>query len=239
VHQCTRVTGEQWLRHTFDRAMRLSRPPYEELRTELRVLAGSGALSADEASRALARLDRDELARSRIVRRRTERAFSENIGAAASQDRLEALLTPARSLGEVDGIAVRVMLVELWTSRLILRLEALQNQLTDALDATFDTASKAYERRWVEHRAAAEAEDLSPPEQPSVSRLGELPLSVVDDLDTRYHAIGTATGGSEHPWRSEWRLEPGVPSSASVVRIALEDGETDRECVEIALPSRI
>jgi hypothetical protein len=233
------VTGEEWLRRTFDPAMRMSRPPYEKLRAELRALSESGVLSADEASRALERLDQDEGDRSMIVRRRTEQAISETTGAAPAQDLPEAVLAPERSLGEVDGITVRVMLVELWTSRLTLRLEALQNQLTDALDARFDTAWKAYERRWVEHRAAAEAEELWPPEPPSVSRLGGLPLSVVDDVGTRYHAIGTATGGSDHPWRSEWRLEPGAPSSANVLRIALEDGVTDQDCVEIALPSRI
>lgn len=232
------MTGEEWLRRTFDPAMRMSRPPYEELRAELRALSESGVLSAHEASRALERLDQDERDGFMIVRRRTERAISGTTGAAPAQDLLEALLTPERSLGEVDGITVRVMLVELWTSRLILRLEALRNQLTDALDATFDTAWKAYESRWVEHRAAAEAEDLWPPEPPSVSRLGGLPLSVVDDVGTRYHAIGTATGGSDHPWRSEWRLEPGAPASASVLRIALEDRDPDEQCVELVLPSR-
>jgi hypothetical protein len=154
------------------------------------------------------------------------------------EDRLEGLLTSEHSLGEVNEVMVVLMLVELWTSRLILRLEALPNHLTEALDATYDTEWKAWERRWVEDRAAAEAEDLNPPKQPSAPRLSGLPLSVADDLGTRYYAIGTATGGSEHPWRSEWRLEPGVPASASVLRIALEDGKPERECIELILPSR-
>lgn len=238
VCQDTWVTGEEWLRGTFDPALRRSKkPPYEQLRTELGALSDSGALSEDEVSRARVRLDEDEHDMSMIVRRRTERALAEAKGEAA-QDRLEGLLTPERSLGEINEVTVVLMRVELWISRLILRLEALSNQLTDELDATFDTEWKAWERTWVEDRATAEAEDLPPPEPPSVSRLSGLPLSVADDVGTRYHAIGTATGGSEHAWRSEWRLEPGAPASASVLRIALEDGEPERERLELALPSR-
>jgi hypothetical protein len=33
------VTGEEWLRQTFDPALRTSKPPYGELRTELGALA--------------------------------------------------------------------------------------------------------------------------------------------------------------------------------------------------------
>lgn len=232
------MTGEEWLRRTFDPALRTSWPPYEELRTELRALSYSGVLSEDEASRARGRLDEDERDRRMIVRQRTGLAFSHAGRVGGAEDRLEGLLTPECPLGEVDGITVAVMLVELWTSRLTLRLEALQNQLTDALEATFDAEWKSYESRWVENRAAAEAEDLRPPEQPSVSRLSGLPLSVADDVGTRYYAIGMATGGSEHPWRSEWRLAPAAPPSASVLQIALEDGEPERERLEFTLPLR-
>jgi hypothetical protein len=227
------VTGEEWLRHTFDPALRTSKPRYEELRAELRALSESGVLSEDEASRARVRLDEGERDKRVIVRLRHERAVSQASRMGGDQDRLEGLLTPERPLGELDGITVVVMLVELWSRRLVLRLEALCNELTDAFDATFEREWKAYESRWVHHRAAAEAEDLQPPKQPSVSRLSGLPLSVADDVGTRYHAIGTATGGSEHPWRSDWRLEPGVPRSATVLRIGLEGGEQERGCLEL------
>jgi hypothetical protein len=237
VRQDTCVSGEEWLRDTFDSALRTSKPPYEALRTEIQALSESGVLSDEEASRARVRLDEDERDTHMLVRRRSERG-GPYVNGVRGGDRLEGELAPERPLGEVDGITVVVTRIELWTSRLIVRLEALQNQLTDALDATYDTEWKAWERRWVEDRAAAEAEDLTPPEQPSAPRLSGLPLSVADDVGTRYHAIGTATGGSEHPWRSEWRLEPGVPASASVLRIALEDGKPERKCIELVLPSR-
>jgi hypothetical protein len=238
VRQCTCVTGEEWLRRTFDPALRMCRPPHEELRAELQALSETGLLSGDQASRASARLDEDDRERWMIVRGRTERALAESRGDAVRQDRLEGILTPERSLGVINEVTVVLMRVELWTLRLILRLEARQSGLTHELDLSFDTEWKAWERRWVEHRAAAEAEDLQPPEQPSVARLGGLPLSVVDDLGTRYHGIGTATGGSDHPWRSEWRIEPAVPASATVLKIALEDGASASQSLELALPSR-
>jgi len=181
VCQDTWVTGEEWLRGTFDPALRRSKkPPYEQLRTEFAALLESGVLSEEEASRARVRLDEDERDRHMIVRRRAERG-GPYVNGVSVGDLLEGELAPERSLGEVGGIAVVVMLVQLWTSRLILRLEALPNQLTDALDAAYDTEWKAWERRWVEDRAAAEAEDVPPPEQPSVPRLDRLPLSVTDE----------------------------------------------------------
>jgi hypothetical protein len=237
VRQDTCVSGEEWLRDTLEVALRTCKPPYEQLGTELQTLSDSGLLSDKEATRARARLDEDMRNQYMMLRGRTQRAFAE-ASDKADQDRLEETLTPERTLGAVEGVTVVLMRVELWTSRLILRLEALQNEVTDALDAAFDTEWKAWERRWIEDRAAAEAEDLRPPERPSVPRLAELPLSVADDVGTRYHAVRTSTGGSEHPWRSEWRLEPGAPSLASVLRIALEDGEPERERLELALPSR-
>jgi hypothetical protein len=240
VRQSWRVTGEEWLRHALDPALRTSRPPYEDLRTELRALTEADALSEDEASSAHARLDQDEQDRSTIVRRRTEQAFAEPRGDAVAQDSLREVLTPERPLGEINDVTVVLMRVELWTSRLIVRLEALQSALTDALDASFGAEWQAWETGWIERRAEmeAEGENLRWPQQPSVSRLGRLPLSVADDLGTRFHAIGTATGGSGHPWRSEWRLEPGVPTAASVLRIGLEDGAPARESVELALLSQ-
>jgi hypothetical protein len=92
----------------------------------------------DMASRALARLDEDEQHLGAIVRSKTEPAIAEARSSGGAPDRLEGLLTPDCPLGEVDGITVIVTRIELWTSRLVLRLEALQNQLTHALDATFD-----------------------------------------------------------------------------------------------------
>jgi len=228
------MTGEQWLRSVFDPALRTSKPPYDELRAELQALSQSGVLSEAEAVLARARLDRDERDMGMVVRRRHDLLVSGE----GAEDRLEGLLTPERPLCEVEGIAVELTRIELWSSWLGLRLEAVGSQITDALDATFDAAWEAYQRRWAEHRAAAQAEDLWPPEPPSVARLRPLPLSVADDVGTRYYAIANATGGPEHPWRSEWRLEPAVPVSADLLRIALERGQPDGESVELVLPAR-
>ena len=230
------MTGEEWLRHTFDPGLRTSGPPYEQLRTELEALARSGVLSKDEASRARARLDEDERDRRTIVRDAHDRAVRA-ASAGDPEDRPEGVLTPVLALGEVDGITILLMRVELWRSRLILRLEARQNRRTDELDASFDIECKRWESRWVERRVEAEAEDVPVPEQPSVSRFGGLALSVADDVGTRYHSTARATGGPD-PWRSEWRLEPGVPASARVLTVALEGGERAAGSLVLALPSR-
>jgi hypothetical protein len=55
------------------------------------------------------------------VRQHSERAFSHARRAGGAEDRVEGLLKPEHPLGEVDGITVVVMLVELWTSRLVVQ----------------------------------------------------------------------------------------------------------------------
>jgi len=230
------MTGDDWLRRVFDPALRTSKPPFDELRGAVRALSECGGLSAQVAARATERLDEAEGDRHLLVRRRPERVGPPASHAAPAHGRLEALLTPGRPVGDVDGITVVLVLAELWTSRLVLRLEALQNELTDALDAVHDREWKAYRERWRAARKDGGEGPDRPPEQPSVSRLTEMPLSVSDDLGTRYHAIGSATGGSDAPWRSEWRIDPGVPAGASELTIALEGGAG--EPLVLTLPSR-
>ena len=130
------------------------------------------------------------------------------------------------------------MLVELWTSRLILRLEACRISSQTRWTPHSTRSGKLGSAVGLRTALQRKPKTCHRPSKPSVPRLSGLPLSVADDVGTRYHFIGRATGGSEHPWRSEWRLEPGAPSSASVLRIALEDGEPEKERLELALPSR-
>ncbi len=73
VRQDTCVSGEEWLRHTFESALRTSKPPYEALRTEIQALSESCVLSEEEASRARVRLDEDERDMHMPARRRAER----------------------------------------------------------------------------------------------------------------------------------------------------------------------
>lgn len=230
------MTGDDWLRRVFDPALRTSNPPFAELRGAVRALSDCGGLSAEAAGQASRRLDEAEGERHILVRKRSERVGPPASHAAPAHGRLEALLTPGRPLGDADGITVVLVLAELWTSRLVLRLEAMQNELTDALDATYDREWKDYQERWrVARKDGREGPDRSP-EQPSASRLTGLPLSVSDDLGTRYHALASATGGSDTPWRSEWRVEPGVPASARELTIALEG--SDAVPLVLTLPPR-
>lgn len=233
------MTGAQWLERVFDPALRTSKPPFAELRGGLEALSRCGDLSEEQFLRASGRLAEVEGERSVFVRRQAGWIGPPGSHAAPAHDHLEALLTPAHRLGDVDGVTVMVVLVELWTSRLLLRLEALRNELTDALDAAFEDQRKAYEEHWRAYRDGVELEEPEFPQQPSVYRLSNLPLSISDDAGTRYHALATATGGSEHPWRSEWRVQPGVPSSASMLAFALEGGQMQRQHLELSLPARL
>ncbi|MGH2833226.1 MAG: hypothetical protein ACRDK2_10675, partial [Solirubrobacteraceae bacterium] len=142
------MTGEQWLERVFDPALRTSKPPFQELHGALRALSDCGMLSEAEFLSANERLNGVEGEQRLFIRRRAERIGAPGSHAAPARDRLQALLTPAHPLGDVDGITVVVVLVELWTSRLLLRLEALRNELTDALDAAFEGERKAYEEHW-------------------------------------------------------------------------------------------
>lgn len=233
------MTGEEWLTRVFDPALRTLSPPYRELRGALGALSECGVLSDELLARARERLDEAEGEDRTFSRQRFERLGAPGSHAGPARGRLEALLTPGHALGDVDGITVVLVLVELWTARSCLRLEALPNELTDTLDADYDREWSAFAERRRARRDGAEVADadLRPPEQPSVSRLAALPLSVSDDVGTRYHAGVTSTGGRQR-WRSEWEVEPGVPASASVLTVALEGGGTERACLELDLPAR-
>jgi hypothetical protein len=235
------VTGEEWLERVFDPALRVGDPRFAELRGALRALFDCGVLSQDLTASANKQLDLRERERHELARRGSiTRVDGRTIVGVNVGEHLEGSLTPGRALGDVDGLTVVLAGVWLWTSRLVLRLEAVENELTAALDSEFDSAFREYEDRWRAHRAGAQMDDeeLNPPAQPSVARLGALPLSVSDDLGTRYHAFGKATGGP-HPWRSEWRFAPGVAASATTLEVALEgDDRSERQCLELVLPAR-
>jgi hypothetical protein len=231
------VTGETWITQTLGRALRTSNPRYEDLREELVALVGAGTLTREQASHAGTLIETDERNRSAVARQAHERRL---LPPAADDERLEATLQPDCCLVEVGGVTVALACVELWTHRLNLRLEVRRSRVTDELDAKFDADFEAFERIWVQDRASIGAGDVRPPDQPGTPLLSisALPLSVSDDLGSRYHAFRSSTGG-EHRWRSDWTLEPAVPPAATALKIALETNPTrERSPVELTLPPR-
>jgi hypothetical protein len=226
-------------RAVFDPSLRLSKPNFGELRGALQALSDCGVLLPQSAASATKQLDLREQERQELVRRRSIISEGPTIVARNASEHLQVSLSPNQRLGVSGGLTIVLTGVWLWSTRLVLRMEAEQNELTRSLDAVYDAAVKRYEERWRAHRAGApmDDEELAPPDQPSVERLGSLPLSVSDNLGNAYHALGTATGGP-HQWRSEWRLEPAVPSSATQLEIALASLGPNRQCVTLALPAR-
>lgn len=76
-----------------------------------------------------------------------------------------------------------------------------------------------------------------PPQQPG-ARLSDLPLSVSDDVGTRYLSQVRSSGGSGTEWLSQWRFEPGAPLAASTLMIAIEGDKTEGQAIDLQLPDR-
>jgi hypothetical protein len=147
-------------------------------------------------------------------------------------DRLEAVLAPACPLADVGGLTLALVSVELWTSGMFVRLAVLRNSVSDDLDAEHEASMT----QWAETRraGAGEPENLPPPDQPG-ERLLRLPLTLSDDLGTRFESRSRSASGTGTEWRSEWRFEPGVPRTASRLTIALQGTDGRQHVHELAL----
>lgn len=124
------MTGKEWLERVFAPAMRTGSPPTSELRFALRALLECGVLTEEEALQAITQID-GSLEAGRALQARGRELLRQRIGAPTSnaepaRERLEAILTPGRALADVDGVTIVVLAVELWTSKLWLRVAALR-----------------------------------------------------------------------------------------------------------------
>ena len=143
-------------------------------------------------------------------------------------------LSPARVLGNFDGIPVVFVTAELWTDRLFIRLCAAQNERTRTLDLEWAREFEQYTQAVVAARERGDAARLEPPQQPGAV-LGRIPLIVSDDLGTVYRANGVSAAGTGSEWRSEWCLEPGVPVAATVLTVRIDSSEAGGLVCEVPL----
>ncbi len=224
------MTGAEWLERVFDAALRSDDPAvHPGLVGALRALRDCGVLDDSEVREAQARLDArfEWLADPEI-----------DVPAHASRsthDALEAVLAPARPVADVDGLTVVLIAVELWTSGLILHLAGLRSAITDELDVEYQAAMA----HWVTlaDEAQATGARVPAPHAPG-ERLTRLPLTVADDVGTRYEAVGRQGGGSGSEWRSQWQLTPGVPAAATRLRVAVDGPGGEGSVLDLALPER-
>jgi hypothetical protein len=143
-------------------------------------------------------------------------------------------LSPARVLGHFDEIPVVLVTAELWTHSLFIRLCAVQNERTRALDARWAAEFEQFveELRMARERAGATRPE--PPEQPG-SLLCRVCLDVSDDLGTAYRITACSAAGTGSEWRAEWSFEPGVPPAAKVLTVRLDTSEGRRLACDVPL----
>jgi len=136
----------------------------------------------------------------------------------------------------VDGITVVLVLAEIVDLAAGPPLGGFAERAHHALDAVYDREWNEYQERSGALRARSAVRALTGLLNSPACRGSPRCLCRSDDLGTRYHANGSATGGSDAPWRSEWRIEPGVPADASELKSALEG--SGGEPLVLTLPSR-
>ncbi|HEX7300411.1 MAG TPA: hypothetical protein VF257_15540 [Solirubrobacteraceae bacterium] len=231
------MTGAEWLERVFERALRVGDPAaYPEVLGALRALGACGVLSGETATDAERRLnERFEWPPPTPPDRSLPDVAPPGSRAAAAHDQLEAVLAPARPLADVDGLTIVLVSVELWTSGLLVRLAALRNALSDELDANYGASMMLWAETRQERGPEPEVPHVPVPLQPG-DRLLRLPLTLFDDVGTRFSSRSRSAGGTGAEWHSEWRFEPGVPQTASRLTIALEGDDGHRYVQELALP---
>lgn len=224
------MDGAEWLERIFDAALRSDDPAvYPELLGALRALRDCGVLDEDAVREARARLDAryEWLAEPEIEMPAPS--------ASSTHDALEAVLAPARPVADVDGLTVVLVSVELWTSGVVLHLAGLRGAVTDELDVEYQAAMA----HWVTlaEEAQASGSRVPAPHAPG-ERLLRLPLTVADDVGTRYEPVSRQGGASGSEWRSQWQLTPGVPADATRLRFGVERAGGEGSVVELVLPER-
>jgi hypothetical protein len=121
------------------------------------------------------------------------------------------VLGPGRLLGQVEGVDVLLVSVELWRSHVVVHLAGLADDLMDRL---------LREHRALMERHGRDPNPTEPPEPPD-AMLGRIDLTVADDVGTRYFPSSSVSGGSDKEWRAQWRFEPGVPPEATRLTVAI------------------
>ena len=127
-------------------------------------------------------------------------------------NRLLAVHAPVAELGGLIVISV-----ELWEQAIYVHLARLDDE----------EMSRSW-HEWADAAAAARRERAEMPEPPDTG-IGR-DLRVTDDVGTRYVQRSGHSGYPAPVWRSMWQFEPGPPTGASRLTIALDD-----DAMELAL----
>lgn len=128
------------------------------------------------------------------------------------RDRLVGALAPCVVVGEVDGIRIVVVAIELWRRRTLVHLVAEPDEDdAAALDA-------AHARAMAEWEAAGFQPDDGMPEHPVDAAARGLDLHLWDATHGRHRRTWSSSGGSDANGRATYAFDGGVPPKARAPR---------------------
>jgi hypothetical protein len=135
------------------------------------------------------------------------------------------VVAPNMIVGETrSGIAIKLLSVELWETRLVIRLGAIEDGETAAAELEFRTALSIWDRQGGGKR----------PPAPDFALMGAdaMPVIVAADNGEGYDFGAAQVGGDHRAWSAEWIFEPGV--SDAVRRLTVSVGGVGEVTVELA-----
>jgi hypothetical protein len=140
--------------------------------------------------------------------------------------RLPRVVSPIRTLFTREGIEIALISVELWPTRLVVRLAALPSE----------TAAERLRQYEAEFERLGEAAARDPPEDPGTELLAGLQIAVDDNAGTTYTPRGSNTGGSGSEWHGDWFFVAEVPDAAErlAVRVSAPEGATATVHLDVA-----
>jgi hypothetical protein len=150
---------------------------------------------------------------------------------------LPRVVSPIRPLFERDGIEIALISVELWPSRLVVRLAALPGERTDREQRRHGAEFEAWGKRLVaEGRAAAG----DPPEDPGTRLLARLRITVDDGAGRTYTPRSGHTGGSGSEWHGDWffTVDARPGDGRLTIRVATPEGEAASVPVDVTHSQR-
>ncbi|WP_022929991.1 hypothetical protein [Patulibacter americanus] len=131
------------------------------------------------------------------------------------RDRLVGTLAPAVVVGEVDGVRIVVVMIELWRRRTVVHLVAEPDEdAAAALDAAHAQAMADWEAAGYHPRDGM-------PEHPVDAATRGLDLRVWDSTHGDHRRTWSITGGSDANGRATYAFEAGVPPTATSVALSL------------------
>jgi hypothetical protein len=132
---------------------------------------------------------------------------------------LPRVLVPIIPLGEVDGVSLLLLTVELWPTEIVLTAAGVRTDETDRRDDEYEQSMTA----WFKEGRIGES-----PEMPGSLLLRGIKLEIRDDADRPYDVVTAEFAGTGTEWRGIWVARPGLAKTARRVRVASAPDSTLR-----------